>query len=251
VRSFKETLQRYRTIVEESAEFMADYAFWDEANQRYVLGPVLIPAQECYNGRSSPGVLNPTYELAYWRWALRTAVAWQERLGLEQNQKWQAVAEGIASPHVVDGQYAAIETPPFTRRRDHPSMLAALGVMPDVGLVDRETMNRTLDGVLADWAWPDTWGWDYPMMAMTAARLSRGATAVDCLLLDAPKNVYLANGHNRQEDRLPIYLPGNGGLLTAVGMMAAGWDDGPTTQAPGFPQDGAWTVRHEGLNKMP
>ncbi len=40
-------------------------------------------------------------------------------------------------------------------------------------------------------------GWDYPMMAMCAARLGELALAVDALLMDMPKNTYLPNGHNR------------------------------------------------------
>jgi hypothetical protein len=43
----------------------------------------------------------------------------------------------------------------------------------------------------------------------------------------------------------------NASLLTAVGLMAAGWDGAPTTNAPGFPQNGKWVVRAEGLNPMP
>ena len=50
---------------------------------------------------------------------------------------------------------------------------------------------------------------------------------------------------------LPLYLPGNGGLLYAVAMMAAGWDGAPDGTAPGFPADGSWTVRHEGLTRCP
>ena len=46
-------------------------------------------------------------------------------------------------------------------------------------------------------------------------------------LMDKPKNTFAVNGHNSQADRedLPLYLPGNGGLLLAVAMMAAGWDN--------------------------
>ena len=62
---------------------------------------------------------------------------------------------------------------------------------------------------------------------------------------------YLPNGHNFQDARLRIYLPGNGGLLAAVAMMAAGWDGAPDQHAPGFPSDGTWKVRWEGLHKMP
>ncbi|HYG20132.1 MAG TPA: hypothetical protein VD816_14440, partial [Ohtaekwangia sp.] len=97
--------------------------------------------------------------------------------------------------------------------------------------------------------WETTWGWDYPMLAMTAARLNKPGKAVDALLMDVQKNTYLVNGHNYQDKRLRLYLPGNGGLLTAVGMMAAGWD-GSEGSAPGFPKDGKWNVRWEGLKRM-
>jgi hypothetical protein len=97
------------------------------------------------------------------------------------------------------------------------------------------------------------------MMAMTAARLGRGDLAIQSLLLDTPKNTYLPNGHNYQEERLPCYLPGNGGLLTAAAMMAAGWtsassvepDGSPDKNAPGFPNNGKWIVQWENLKKMP
>ena len=58
-------------------------------------------------------------------------------------------------------------------------------------------------------------------------------------------------GHNFQTaDRLRIYLPGNGALLTAVAMMCAGWDGCNQPLNPGFPKDGSWNVRWEGLQKM-
>ena len=47
------------------------------------------------------------------------------------------------------------------------------------------------------------------------------------------------------------YLPGNGGLLYAVAMMAAGWDGAPDRSSPGFPDDGSWVVNWEGLKKAP
>jgi len=104
--------------------------------------------------------------------------------------------------------------------------------------------------VLAHWPRGDTWGWDYPMMAMTAARLGRPDQAIEALFIDTPKNRYLANGHNFQQlPELPLYLPGNGGLLFAVAMMAAGWHGAPQSHAPGFPTpDQGWTVRWEGLH---
>jgi hypothetical protein len=90
-----------------------------------------------------------------------------------------------------------------------------------------------------DWDWDSAWGWDVPVLAMTATRVGVGGSAVDVLLMDRPKNAYLPNGHNPQRgNRLPIYLPGNGGLLAAVSLMVAGWDAGAPSE-PGFANDGS------------
>ena len=63
-------------------------------------------------------------------------------------------------------------------------------------------------------------------------------------------NTYLNDGHNYQDGRLTIYLPGNGGLLAAIAMMCAGYD-GSTVPNPGIPKNGKWKVKWEGLKKMP
>jgi hypothetical protein len=88
-------------------------------------------------------------------------------------------------------------------------------------------------------------------MAICAARLGRRRDAVELLLMDSPKNTWLPNGHNAQGDRddLPLYLPGNGGLLLAAAMMAAGWDDDGDLPAPGFPGDSSFRVEAENLHK--
>jgi protein-glucosylgalactosylhydroxylysine glucosidase len=232
------TLDRYRDMVMASADFMADFAVLREG--RYVLGPPVIPAQENHEARKT---WNPTFELAYWHEALGIAQQWRTRFGLPRVSKWDDVRERLSALPVKDGLYLAQENCPETftaKNRDHPSMLAAYGVLNGEG-VDREVMRRTLHKVLECWQWPDTWGWDYPMIAMTAARLGEPETAVDALFIDSPKNTWMGNGHNRQRANLPVYLPGNGGLLTAVAMMAAAWD--------GFPRK-TWQVRHEGLKPL-
>ncbi|MEJ1113351.1 hypothetical protein WBN73_04210 [Paenarthrobacter sp. CCNWLY172] len=242
----RDVLEEFAEIVFETAAFMAGFAH--PTSRGFELGPPLIPAQESYGSIRSK-VTNPTFELAYWQWGLRTASAWRERLGLEPVPGWSDVAEGMVPPRVIGGVYAGIDSEPFTIRTDHPSMLCALGVLPLTDIIDPEIMRATLSDVLADWDWGSTWGWDYPVMAMTAARLEDPEAAVDALLLSAGKNTVLPNGHNRQTDSLPLYLPGNGGLLAAVALMAAGWDNGPDRHAPGFPAD--WTVAWEGLVQAP
>jgi len=215
----RETLERYADLVMESAEFMCSYAVLREG--RYVLGPPLIPAQENHPPRET---WNPTFELAYWREALAIAQQWRERLGMKRRPEWEQVRSKLAPLPVRDGVYLAHENCPQTfteRNRDHPSMLGAYGVLRGEG-VDRETMRRTLHKVLKEWRWADTWGWDFPMTAMTAGRLGEADTAIEALFLESPKNLWLPNGHNWQRPGLPLYLPGNGGLLAAVAMLA-GW----------------------------
>lgn len=55
--------------------------------------------------------------------------------------------------------------------------------------------------------------------------------------MEVGTNIFLANGQNYQDERLRLYLPGNGALLTAVAMMCAGYGDSDDP-LPGFPDDG-------------
>jgi hypothetical protein len=245
-RPSRETLRRYQEIVHETAEFMGSYAWRDPATRQYSLGPPVVPAQEVY-ARMRARVVNPTFELAYWQWALAIAQQWRERLGQPREPHWDLVIENLSHPIVRGGVYSAIGVAPYTRQADHPSLLYALGFVPQVPLIRPETMRRTFQNVLAHWNWDSTWGWDYPAMAMTAARLEEPEKAVDVLMMDMPKNQYLANGNCFQRSNLPLYLPANGGLLFATALMAAGWSLAPDRPAPGFPNNGRWNVKHEGL----
>jgi hypothetical protein len=249
-----ETLARYRELVLETADCMAAMLHWDEAKQRYNLGPPLWIAQEIYDRATS---MNPTYELSYWVRGLKIAQEWRERLKLGRDPAWDHRIGRMAALPIKDGKYVAMESIPDTwenkdSRHDHPSFLMALGQLPGDG-VDGPTMRRTLDAVISSWDWETKiWGWDYPMVAMTAARLGAPQTAVDILLFTkGPNNAYAANGHCPQRGDLPVYLPANGALLAAVAMMAVGWDGAATRDAPGFPQDGSWVVRSEGLRPLP
>jgi hypothetical protein len=245
-------LKKYKNIVLATAEFMASYAQWDSINSRYVLGPPLIPAQEIYKPAST---MNPAFELSYWAFGLKTAQKWRERLELSPIEKWDHILHNLSKLPVKKGLYQNIETTSNTfedvlQRYDHPALLGAYGMLPNDS-INTDIMRKTLEKVMQSWNWDSTWGWDYPLMAMTAARVGNPDLAVDALLMNVQKNTYLNNGHNYQDERLTIYLPGNGGLLTAVAMMAAGWDGAPDIPAPGFPKNGDWIIKYEGLNPLP
>jgi len=225
--------EKYRDVVFESAEFMADFAHYDAQAGRYVLGPPVIPAQENHPPRET---WNPTFELEQWDYALEIDQQWRLRAGMQRNAKWDDVRNKLSKLPAKDGVYLAHENCPQTfteRNRGHPSMLGALGVLPG-RKVDRETMRRTLKKVFAEWKWEDTWGWDFPMVAMTAASLGETQLALDALLMKTTKNTWLPNGHNYQRPNLPCYLPGNGGLLLAIAHMV---------RTNAFPKE--WNVKAE------
>ena len=111
-------------------------------------------------------------------------------------------------------------------------------------------MHRSFNKIWMYWKWQETWGWDFPLTAMTATRLGLPEKAIDALFMPVKTNTWLPNGHNYQDERLRLYLPGNGALLTAVAMMCAGYD-GCMQALPGIPDNGKWRVMWEGLHAMP
>ncbi|MBO5427313.1 MAG: hypothetical protein J5996_02665 [Prevotella sp.] len=245
-------LNEYGDMVQQTAEFMYSFATPDSVNNRYLLKG-LIPAQETLKAGET---VNPPFELSYWHYAMQVAQQWRERRGMKRDMAWEDMTARL-SPLAYDDShlYLAAESATDTYRdilltSDHMAVLGAVGILPVSRLVNEEYMRNTLDWVLARWNWDKTWGWDYPMTAMNAVRLGKPEKAVDALLMDKRTNTYLVNGHNYQDKRLRIYLPGNGGLLTAVALMCAGWD-GCTRPTPGFPKDGKWDVVWEGLRPLP
>ena len=274
------TLDKYKRLVEETAVFMASFATYEEQANRYVLKG-LIPAQETLSPEET---LNPPFELSLWHFGLSVAQQWRERAGQNRNPGWDDVLNKLSPLAEKDGLYLTAESAPQTYSgvrsasvsssntadiimslatetanddlsnirftSDHPAVLGALGILPESRLKTHELMLNTLNWILEHWNWDITWGWDYPMTAMNAARLGEPEKAVAALMMNNRTNTYLVNGHNYQDETLRIYLPGNGGLLTAVAMMCAGWD-GSTVDTPGFPKDGNWDVKWEGLAKMP
>ena len=285
----EETLQKYAEQVEATAEFMADFVSYDAKRQQYDLkGSTAM--QECmtkdisFNQPFELAYWQYGLSLAN-QWRERMGKprdkGWDNII--TQLSKLPEV-QGIYTAGLPIGETDNLESfDPFDTvdlngqsklstlnsqlstkkesfadkiRNDHPAVLGACGMLPSARtpyslLYDQSKMKQTLDWVMKHWNWATTWGWDYGMIAMCAARLGDPKTALKALLIDTQKNTYLKNGHNFQTaDRLRIYLPGNGALLTAIAMMCAGWDGCQEPLNPGFPKDGTWNVRWEGLQRM-
>ncbi len=241
------TLKKWLPVVEASADFMASYAFWDPATKRYVLGPPLFVASENTDPKTT---MNPTFELGYWRFGLRTAQTWHKRLGLAPKPEWSKVLKGLSPLPQQEGLYVLHEgvKDMWTKWTfEHPALTAVLGMLPGDG-VDRAVMRRTFDRVVATWDFNHTWGWDFPMLAMCAAKVGEPERAVELLL--HPSAGFQFDSMGLATGGPYPYFPANGGLLYAIALMSEGWD-GSVGRAPGFPKNGMWKVRYEGLAKAP
>ncbi len=236
---------KYHYLVEETAVAMEDLLSWDSLRNVYRLGPGFIPAQESLPFATT---YNAPLELAYWYKGLRIAQEWRKAMGKRPNEKWAHILSHFPALPEQGGIYQAsagygdtYENPKFIS--DHPAVVGAFGMVEPLPSTEPEKMRATLRKIENVWNWESTWGWDYPLLAMTALRLKDSEKAVDFLLMPLQKNTYLKNGHNFQDKRLRLYMPGNGGLLTTLAWMAQGQEG--NTSFSGFPRN--WKVKIEGF----
>ena len=243
-----ETLEKWKDVVLNTADYMADYLFYDKKTKQYVLGPPVVVVSENTDPLQT---INPIFELGYFRYGLRTALEWADRLGLSEKRtkKWKEVLSKMAPLPVADGVYTTYEGIPdmWTKYTyEHPALTGVYGMLPGDG-VDLPTFKHTLEKVCKEWQFNRIWGWDFPMLAMAAARTGQPALAIDMLM--HPSAGFQFDEHGLATGGPFPCFPSNGALLTAVAMMCGGWD-GSEGEAPGFPKDGSWTVRYEGFVPM-
>ncbi|KAF1973516.1 hypothetical protein BU23DRAFT_554140 [Bimuria novae-zelandiae CBS 107.79] len=238
------TLQKWDKVLTGVADFMVSYAWYNQSTKVYDLGPPMYPVSENTNPNQT---VNPAFELAYWRFGLDIASKWQTRLNKSVPASWTTVKDNIAPFPIQDDAYVLYEgiEEPWTGDAvsDHPGLLGLLGWLPPDPCFNLTTFQNTVHKVYATWDFANLYGWDFPLLAMAAARMGNGEQAVDWLL--HPNNQVNGVGMPEGGTRVPTpYFPASAGLLLAVGMMAGGWDglDGPI-----FPQD--WEVEVEGFQK--
>jgi hypothetical protein len=262
-------------LVLATADYLAARVFFNEsagAAGEWWLGPPVLGGQECGDPTRT---FNPVFETVYLALALDVANDFRAALGLPRDERYDAVARNVAPLHtdpaappgaprytfddacvcqlLPGGAHdpacekawvpaAGSNCPPLA---EHPLMIGVYGMINgrargDRYGVDVATANNTLAGVWANWgAWRGAWGWDDSLLASGMARLGWDPSTIVNGPLADPKFPYYKNGHTLC---CPVYLPGNGGLLLSVAMLAAGSDSSPPMY---FPE--AWGARGEGF----
>ncbi|OJJ05967.1 hypothetical protein ASPVEDRAFT_175297, partial [Aspergillus versicolor CBS 583.65] len=241
------TLREWDEIVTATADFMASYAWWNTTTQVYDLGPPMYPVSENTNPNAT---VNPTFELAYWRFGLDIAIQWKERQGVSVPRDWVAVRDNLAPLPVINDSYAVYEGIPdmwkegTTTVQDHPAMIGIYGLLPPSSTgppLNLTVMRNTAKLIQKLWELEDVYGWDFSMLAMNSLRLGDVEQAVAYLL--HPYYAFDDAGYPVGGERVPTpYFPNAGGLLLATAMMAGGWDG---DEGPHFPA--GWNVTVEGF----
>ncbi|KAK2049489.1 hypothetical protein LZ31DRAFT_622651 [Colletotrichum somersetense] len=233
-----ETLKQWDAVLTATADYMASYAWKNDSSGYHDLGP---PSYGVTKNTPPAETLNLAYEVAYWRYGLDLACEWKKRLGQPVPQHWTTAADHMAPPPQIDGLYAVYDGLNSTwwedpeLNADPRSLIMMQGVLPDTPAVDHRIR-----------------GWGRPALAINSARIGNPERAIYHLTAysywefdDAGYAIRGGDGGTP-----PPFMPGNAGFLYAVAYMVAGWQ-GSEGDAPGFPKDGGWMVKHEGLQKAP
>ena len=157
-------------------------------------------------------------------------------MGMEPDPLWDDVQAHLTPLPVQDSIYQV--------------SMSRFGFFPITDDLDQDIMENTIEQAVGRLK-TNHCSWHYPVTAMAAARIGRPGLAIETLLFPGESNGVSPSGYNYWCSIVPIYLPGNGSLLSAVAMMAAGWDGAPDRNAPGFPDNGQWVVKWEGLRTLP
>lgn len=117
------TLRAWDDILTATADFMVSFAWFNNSTGVYDLGPPMYPVSETGNPNAT---VNPTFELAYWRFGLDIAIRWKERQEHVAPKAWFMVRDNLAPLPVINGTYSVYE--------GIPNMWIDASTMDDVSL---------------------------------------------------------------------------------------------------------------------
>ena len=155
------TLNAWKDVVKETADWMTVFAFHNETTDRYDLGPPMYVVSE----DTDPLITrNPAFELAYWNFGLELASDWMRRLGEPVPSNWTTVRSKLADLPIENGTYAVYEDiesdfwngPEYTN--DHPALVGLYGWLPATSGVNLTIAKLTMEKVWMHWNISNCWG---------------------------------------------------------------------------------------------
>jgi hypothetical protein len=232
-----DTLIKWDEIITATADFMASYAWFNKTTGVYDLGPPMYTVSETTNPNAT---INPTFEIAYWRFGLDVASRWKQRQGKPVPREWQEVLDKLAPLATVNGTFSTYEGISDmwienSTIQSHPAMAGIYGWLPQLSSgppLDMNVVRKTAEVMKDKWQFSSAWGWDFPLLAMNSLRLGDTDQAIAYLMhenFQFDDAGYPIGGSN-----VPTpYFPSSGGLLLAAAMVAGGWDGSEGSHFPG------------------
>lgn len=208
-------IERFIPLVKGLIDFMS--SFYYKKNGYYHLDTPLIPANENVEYDKD----TPIFEECYTIHAFQIFKQWIKEYELEYDtNRIEDILKDYVPLPVYQNCYEAFQGCEETYSKyphDHPMMIGMYSFFKST-IVDESIIQHTLNKILNAWTLDDTWGWDFPMLAMSAYHIGDKDLALQILKMKALKNGYIKNGHNPQlpKQDLPIYLPGNGAYILAL-----------------------------------
>lgn len=163
---------------------MASYAWYNDTTKIYNLGSPLHIVSENTNPITT---IDPTFELAYWRFGPDIAEKWKQHQSKPIPLKWTTIRNNLAPFPTQDDVYVLHESlqNPWTTQKfteDHPSLLGLDGWLPPDPPLNLTIFNATVSKVYETWDFTRSYGWDFPLLALTAARMGDAEKAIEWLL---------------------------------------------------------------------
>ncbi|MDE7263515.1 MAG: hypothetical protein K2N64_02495 [Anaeroplasmataceae bacterium] len=208
-------IEDYLPICKGIIDFLTSFFYLK--NGKYHLDSPLIPANENIEYDKD----TPIFEECYAIYAFQIFKKWAKKYNIVYDlTRINEILLNYAPLPVYNDCYEAFIgcTDTYTKyNHDHPMMIGMYSFFKS-SLAHPAIIKNTLQKILKKWTFEDTWGWDFPMLAMSAHHIGDKELAIKILKLPALKNSYKRNGHNPQipKQELPIYLPGNGAFLLAI-----------------------------------
>ncbi|MDE6655888.1 MAG: hypothetical protein K2J85_02740, partial [Anaeroplasmataceae bacterium] len=211
-------LEEWLPTLQGLIDFMVSFYYLKDG--KYHLDSPIIPANENVKFDCD----TPIFEECYTIHAFEIFKRWKEKYEWKYDTtRVEAIIRNYVPLEIHNGCYEAFIGCKSTYTEynyDHPMMVGMYSYF-ESSIVDSKIIKNTLNKIIECWDFERMWGWDFPMLAMTAYRLGERDLAIQLLKRNESKNKYLKNGHNPQYPKkdLPLYLPGNGAFLLAISMM--------------------------------
>lgn len=213
----KDILLKYEKLISGTIDFMVSFL---KDNGTYI--EMLDAMLECCESIEVKKCHNPMFEIEYFRYVFKNQGIIDDILYNKRRYDYNDLSNRLINPKISNNIYLKTHgiKDDLDIYPDHPTEVFSYSYFKSLK-IDKDIMKSTLDFVLKNMDLTTFWGWDFPLIGMTAINLGFKEYGIKIAMMDSCNNKYLYNGHNTSpRDDLRIYLPGNGAYLLFYNLLS-------------------------------